>query len=304
MPLVIRPTFSPFTVKALADVISGGAANDPGESIGVYRSGPKIERLLLDCNLDLQIGSGSRLPTLLDFLRRLLVEPDGGTAIARVILRVADPRDYLGFPAKGQAVVEHLNQCLATDGYELVINGGKPQLRPCGSSSAVIDVFAAKAATLDFDTVRREIDRALESAERDPEDAVTAACSVVEAVCRSILIELGLELPAKKDIDGLVRAVQVPLGLSPGRSDLPTLIAQDIRQILSGLTTTLQGIGALRTHAGDAHGRERGYVRIDARIARLAIHAASTLALFLIETWERKFRKALPQAAATARVSA
>jgi hypothetical protein len=54
---------------------------------------------------------------------------------------------------------------------------------------------------------------------------------------------------------------------------------------------------ALRTHAGDAHGREKGFARIDPRIARLAIHAASTVALFLIETWERKFKRALPQAA-------
>ena len=36
------------------------------------------------------------------------------------------------------------------------------------------------------------------------------------------------------------------------------------------------------------------YRRIDPRIARLAIHAASTVALFLIETWERKMQRSLP----------
>ena len=129
--------------------------------------------------------------------------------------------------------------------------------------------------------------RALESAETDPEDAITAACSIVESVCRSILVELQLPLPAKRDIDGLVKAVQEPLNLSPARSDLPTEIAADVKQVLGGLTTTAKGIGAWRTHAGDAHGRERGFRRVDARIARLAVHAASTLALFLIEMWER-----------------
>ena len=93
-----------------------------------------------------------------------------------------------------------------------------------------------------------------------------------------------------------MRAVQEPLGLKPSRSDLPAEIANDIRQILGGLTSTVLGIGALRTHGGDAHGRERGAVRIDARIARLALHSASTAALFLIETWERKFKRALPKA--------
>jgi hypothetical protein len=148
---------------------------------------------------------------------------------------------------------------------------------------------------LDFDTVQIEIARALPSLEDDPEDAVTAACSLVEAVCRSILVELGLPLPPRKDMDGLFRAVQEPLGLSPGRSDLPVEVEADIRQTLSGLTSVAKGIGALRTHGGDAHGREKGFRRIDARIARLAINAASSLALFLIETWERKEHRSLPQ---------
>ena len=97
--------------------------------------------------------------------------------------------------------------------------------------------FIAKVATLDFDTVQIEIARALPNLNDDPEDAVTAACSLIEAVCRSILIELQLPLPPKKDIDGLIRAVQEPLGLSPGRTDLPVDVEQDIRQILGGLTS-------------------------------------------------------------------
>jgi hypothetical protein len=120
---------------------------------------------------------------------------------------------------------------------------------------------------LDFDTVQLDMARALANAKTDPEDAVTAACSLVESVCRSILIELSLPLPPKRDIDSLVRAVQEPLALSPDCSDLPALIEVDVRQILSGLTSVAKGIGALRTHGGDAHGRERGYRRIDPRIA-------------------------------------
>jgi hypothetical protein len=62
------------------------------------------------------------------------------------------------------------------------------------------------AQVLNFDTVTRDLERALASAKTDPEDAVTAACSTVECVCRSILIELGLGLPEKKDIKGPVIA--------------------------------------------------------------------------------------------------
>ena len=74
---------------------------------------------------------------------------------------------------------------------------------------------------------------------------MTAACSLIESVCRSILIELGLALPAKKDIEGLIKAVQEPLDLSPGRTNLPAEIEADIRQVLGGLTSVAKGIGSL-----------------------------------------------------------
>jgi Abortive infection C-terminus len=158
-----------------------------------------------------------------------------------------------------------------------------------GSSPPVLGSLSGAAEILDFDTVSRDLERALASAKDDPEDAVTAACPTVESVCRSILIELALDLPEKKDIKGLFAAVRKPLGLSSNRTDLAPLIADDVRKILNGLATAVEGIGALRTHGGDAHGRERGYARVDRRIASLAIHAASTVALFLIETWQRKY---------------
>src|SRR3546814_13903991 len=91
-----------------------------------------------------------------------------------------------------------------------------------------------------------EIARALPNLESDPEDAVTAACSLIEAACRSILVELKVPLPPKKDIDGLIRAVQGPLGLSPGRSALPPEIEADIRQPPSGLTSVEVGRASCR----------------------------------------------------------
>jgi hypothetical protein len=113
---------------------------------------------------------------------------------------------------------------------------------PRGTAGAAVTIFAAKVRVLDFDTVQLDIARALANTATDAEDAVTAACSLLEAVCRSILIELGLPLPAKKDIDGLIRAVQEPLNLSPRRTDLPPEIEQDVRQVLGRPHLRCQGI--------------------------------------------------------------
>lgn len=289
-------TVSPFIIKALVDVITGGVGQgaDMAEPVGIYRSGPKIEQFFLDCGVDMRIGPLSRVPATTEALRQAANGWEGHAVIERVLLRAADPRDYLGDPTKGDAVLSYLNRSLEPENFALVIVGGKPRLVRRDAAGHVVTAFIDKVAILDFDTVQLEIARAVVNAGNDPEDAVTAACSLLEAVCRSILMELRLPLPPKRDIDGLIRAVQDPLGLSPGRTDLPSEVEADIRQVLGGLTSVSKGIGALRTHAGDAHGRERGRARIDARIARLAIHSASSIALFLIETWEHQHRRALP----------
>lgn len=289
--------FSLFTIEALVQTISGGTGSATGSreaSIGRYRTGPQIESFLLECGIDPASGSTSRLPKLREALRRAATQPNGDEPIRHAIEKVADPRNHPDEPDKTEAVIAHLNGALEADGFEVVILGGKAHLRRRGTGAAVLDTFATKVRLLDFDTVSQEIDRAIANAEDDPEDAVTAACATLEAVCRSILVELGEPLPAKRDMTGLMKAVQEPLALSPSRADLPAEIAEDVRRILGGLANTMAGIGALRTHAGDAHGRERGRVRIDARIARLAVHAASTTALFLVETWERQQKRALP----------
>lgn len=99
-----------------------------------------------------------------------------------------------------------------------------------------------------------------------------------------------MPLPAKKDVQGLYRAVREPLGLSPEKVSAADEIADDVRAILNNLAGAVGGIGALRTHGGDAHGREhRAPRRVNARIARLAIHSAGALALFLIETWQERY---------------
>jgi len=289
--------FTTFVIKALVDTVTGGAGMgaDRAEPVGIYRSGPELVQFFLDCGLNLQIGPASRVPATTDLLRDAANQPDGDEKIKRIILKVCDPREYLRQPDKAAAVREHVNRALEPEGLAVTIVGGKAHLVEKNAAGLIVEPFIGKVAILDFDTVQNEIARALLNLSNDPEDAVTAACSLIEAVCRSILIEMKLPLPPKKDIDGVLRAVQDPLGLSPGRSDLQPEIEQDVRQILSGLTSVAKGVGALRTHGGDAHGREKGFRRIDTRIAQLAINAASTIALFLIETWERREQRALPQ---------
>jgi hypothetical protein len=279
---------APQSIEALAIVISGGGGNDTAPPIGIYRSASKLESFMRGCNVAMSVGSGSRMPALIETLERANRAGDQ-TILKNIIERAADPHDFLSDPDRLQAVVEHLNARLIYDGLELQRVGAQVRLGPPGMSSSVVGALASAVVTIDFDTVNRDLERALASAETDPEDAVTSACSVVESVCRSVLIELGSPLPSKKDIQGLYQAVREPLGLTPDKDGVADDIASDVRTILGGLNSVVNGVGALRTHGGDAHGRERGYRRIDPRIARLAIHSASTVSLLLVETWQKKF---------------
>lgn len=279
---------SPQSIEALAEVISGGSGMGHTQPIGLYRSAAKLGSFMRNCNIDFQV-EGSRVPSLTDRLLQINRESGAEQVLTRVIEATASPRDFIHEEARLDAVIGYLNGPLGFDGLELQRHGNSVRLVTAATSAPVLQKLSGVAHIISFDTVRRDLDRALASAKSDPEDAVTSACSTVESVCRSILVELELPIPAKKDIKGLYNAVKQPLGLAPDKPDMDATIAADVRMILSGLATVVEGIGALRTHAGDAHGRARGFVRIDERIASLAIHSASTAALFLIETWQRKY---------------
>ncbi|NRB19784.1 MAG: abortive infection family protein [Rhodobacteraceae bacterium] len=240
------------------------------------------------CNVSFSLN-GSRVPSLVECLIRINNSVEAAQVLPRIIEAAANPCDFLHEPEIHIAVLDYLNRALLFDGFEVQQHGRSMRLTEAGKNTPVLTKLAGLSDVIDFDTVSRDLERALASSQTDPEDAVTAACSTVESVCRSILVELEIPLPSKKDIQGLYNEVKGPLGLSAGRSDLDPLIANDVRQILSGLNTVIAGIGSLRTHGGDAHGREKGFARIDSRIANLSIHSASTAALFLIETWQRKY---------------
>jgi hypothetical protein len=275
------PVFSAQTIAALTDAITGG----PGSGwnlpppVGLYRTGPQLVEFFRHLGLPLHVSS--RVPSVRQLLDEVNARADGQQLLTRIVEQVADPREYLDQPEKLDAVVGHLNRRLTLDGFELRRAGQRHRLVRTAPEAAAASALRAKIEAFDLDSVWRDFDRAL--AEGDPEDAITAACSTVESVCKCLLDLMGQPRPAKQDVQGLVKEVGRHLNLSPERTD----IGQDIKQVLGGLAGVAGGIGALRTHAGDAHGRGKGTAKVDARIARLAVHAAGTISLFFIETWQR-----------------
>jgi Abortive infection C-terminus len=281
--LPVSPTeraFSQRVIEALVEAITGGSAAQSGQPVGIYRSAGKLEQFFGNVDIPFSVGSGSRVPAVRDALNRVNSAPGGREKISEILEAVSDP-EYYPDSVTADRVATHLNGRLQRQGVQLQRQRGRYRLVSIATNAPVTDALVKMSEFLDFDAVTRHFERALRQADADPEDAVTAACGVLESVCKSLLDEMGVPHPTKQDVGGLVRAVQTQLDLSPGRPDLNP----DVRQILSGLTTVTGGVGALRTHGGDAHGQGKGVAAVTPALARLAIHAASTAALFFIETW-------------------
>lgn len=158
-------------------------------------------------------------------------------------------------------------------GGRIVASGTAP------SAMSIREILRSK----DLGGVEAEFRRALDSVASDPPAAVTAACALLESLCKAYIEDEGFSMPPKQTLKPLWKAVSDHLGFDPAQ-----LADDDLKRILSGLTSLVDGIASLRTHAGSAHGRGRKAYRIEPRHARLAINGAHALALFVLETWEKQ----------------
>lgn len=139
----------------------------------------------------------------------------------------------------------------------------------------------------DLVSVNEEFARALSNVEAEPREAVSAACNILEAVCKTYIEDEGLELPAKPDLQAVWHPVRKHLGFDPS-----AVADNDLKVILTGLLSIVSGIGALRTHASSAHASGRKRYQLEPRHARLAVHAAHTTVLFILESWDKRRRSA------------
>lgn len=135
----------------------------------------------------------------------------------------------------------------------------------------------------DFRAIDMEFDRALENANIDPREACSAACNILESLFKIMIHDENLIKPAKQDLKNLWKAVADYLNFDPR-----SIEDDDLRKILSGMNSVVDGVGALRTHASTAHGAGKQIYKLEPRHARLAIHSAHTLATFVLESWDKR----------------
>lgn len=182
------------------------------------------------------------------------------------------------------------NEYLKNDGFQLVEKtriSGKPVF--VGRHVGVVltpGVEAVRDALSGVDAgyVAQQITRMEAAVLNDPDLAIGTAKELVETCCRTILVERGVDLPRSPDLPQLVKLTSRELQLTP--SDIPdqARAADTIKRLLSNLATITQGIAELRNEYGTGHGKQASTRGLSSRHAKLAVGAATTLAVFLVET--------------------
>lgn len=149
------------------------------------------------------------------------------------------------------------------------------------ASAPLDDLVSNDAEALSAASVLAAWRKAIERRSTDPEGAITAARTLLESVCKTILDDMRTSYGPGDDLPKLYRAVSKALKLAPSQ-----YTDDQLRRILGGVTTVVEGLGSLRNRDGDAHGRGRKSYKPSARHAGLAVNLAGSVAVFLMQTWE------------------
>lgn len=277
------------TLNTLAEMICGDSWDD-----FQYRTGSQLSKFFFaDCGLLDYVHDGSTRQSWVLQVLEDLNQPtasDGALpsdALRKVIQELLDPTEFARGNRDREAALKNLNIALARDGLEAYFDARQRCLvRRIAFEAGVAAPSRSLRQVLrdrDMGSVHDEFERALSNVESDPPAAATAACALLEAVFKVYVESHDLTLPKKPTAKPLWNVVAANLGFTPGRIE-----DDDLKRILSGMSSVVDGIAALRTHAGSAHGRGTMRYNLKPRHARLAVHSAHTLAIFVVESWYEK----------------
>ena len=141
---------------------------------------------------------------------------------------------------------------------------------------------------LNADYVSQQINLMETSIENSPHVSIGVAKELIETCCKSIFDERNESYDENWNLTQLMKETTKLLKLTP--DDIPNEVkaASSIKQILGSLSSVVQGIGEVRNEYGSGHGKNEKFKGLQPRHAKLAVGAASTLAIYLLETHEMK----------------
>jgi hypothetical protein len=187
------------------------------------------------------------------------------------------------------------NEYLAKDNFEIIEKtkiSGRPIFVGRYKLLGKATIQKSKKEISNFlsdEYVIRQINLMEGAIESSPDLAIGTAKELIETICYTILTERKIEVDKNWDLLHLLKQTTKQLKLTPEGIPDETKAAKTIRSILGSLTTVVQGIGELRNQYGSGHGKKATFKGLTSRHAKLSVGAASTLAIFLLETHKTRY---------------
>lgn len=242
-----------------------------------YYSHSMLNSLFMESGAPGDVPRGNYETKCASWLRRCNEDPavDPLAVLGQVIQKFMDQAhpDWRTEIAEGQ---RRIRESLAKSQLTYQINGFVTVAGTSLATKTLADYLKAG----DFASIEAEFGRAINQLDGDPHAAITAASSIIEALCKTYIGTFDLEMPENQSIGPVWRIVQGHLGLN-----LDSTLRDDQKRVLQGLASIVDGVGAYRTHIGSAHGRGLNPPQISVPEARLAVNAAHSLVIFVMELW-------------------
>lgn len=130
--------------------------------------------------------------------------------------------------------------------------------------------------------IEQQVKSIEEAVSENPGLAFDLAKTLVESVCRTVLIERSVSYHEDDDLPKLFKTASQSLPFLPATASSETEVRKSLAQTLNGLSTAIQGICELRNQCGFAsHGPGTPRPSMESVQALLAAEAADTIVGFL-----------------------
>lgn len=199
-------------------------------------------------------------------------------------------------PSEAERICQLYNQYLRNDGFQIVEKtrlSGKPVFIGRYAGVGIAPGLTAAKVTLggtDPGYIAQQITSMEAAILNDPSLAIGTAKELVETCCKTILEARNVGFGKSADLPELIKSTVRVLELAPDNIPDSSKAADTIKRLLNNLATITQGVAELRNQYGTGHGKAAGAKGLGPRHAKLAVGAASTLAVFLAETHNERPR--------------
>ena len=191
-------------------------------------------------------------------------------------------KNYMDDESSASRYEERLNEIretLAKTGWQYHRGG---RITPLDVSSPATQSLEEIVEKEGLPAIQKEIRRALENVEKDPKTALTSANSVMEATFKIYLQHRNISYKETENAISLWEKVAADIGIHHKNME-----SKEMKKVGSGLSKIVEGVMLSRSKEFPPHGKTEELPAITPPLARLAIHAAHTLCVYVLEAKER-----------------